>query len=231
MVGAFHGHAHNQCYQLDWHPMYIDGTGHTEGEGCKHVFASSNELVQSTRHTSAFHQHQTIEEHFAFWDDDKYATLMLTSIKTLTAELSILKDTLGLTNADFIQFHSQERLYLDNLKEPPLKEILHICYVQVLHELAKSEWDLACKAANQALTTIAAEALTAHMEIQLGIEEHWEIGGDTYNQYEQEASQCQYCTALDDLEQLVVMRLFELSKLSLSGMGVHLTFHLLMWRY
>jgi hypothetical protein len=67
------------------------------------------------------------------------------------------------------------------------------------------------------------------MEIQLGIEECWEVGGGTYNQYEQEASQHQYCTALDDLEWLVVMCLFELSKLSLSGMGVHSTFHLLVW--
>ncbi|KAG1735555.1 hypothetical protein EDB19DRAFT_1910627 [Suillus lakei] len=194
--------------------MYIDGTGHMEGEGCEHVFASSNELAQSTRHASAFHQHQTIEEHFAFWDDNKYACIKhflrnhyreaLTSIETLTAELSILKDTLGLTDVDFIQFHSQERLYLDNLKEPPPKEILHIRYVQVLRELAESEWELAREAANQALTTIAAgdlsrilaalsqariridsgyaklqntEALTAHMEIQLGIEEHWEIKG------------------------------------------------------
>ncbi|KAG1801749.1 uncharacterized protein BJ212DRAFT_1286438 [Suillus subaureus] len=33
MVGAFHGHAHNRHCQLDWHPMYIDGTGHTEGKG------------------------------------------------------------------------------------------------------------------------------------------------------------------------------------------------------
>lgn len=77
MVGAFHGHAHNRRCQLDWHPMYIDGTGHMEGEGCEHVFASSNELARSTRHASAFHRHQTIEEHFAFWDDDKYAALSM----------------------------------------------------------------------------------------------------------------------------------------------------------
>ncbi|KIK73395.1 hypothetical protein PAXRUDRAFT_41428, partial [Paxillus rubicundulus Ve08.2h10] len=29
MVGSFHGHAHNHKCQLDWHPMYIKGTGHT----------------------------------------------------------------------------------------------------------------------------------------------------------------------------------------------------------
>jgi Kyakuja-Dileera-Zisupton transposase len=75
MVGAFHGHAHNRKCQLDWHPMYIPGTGHTEGEGCEHIFSSSNELARSTRHASPFHRRQTIEEHFSFWDTDKYATL------------------------------------------------------------------------------------------------------------------------------------------------------------
>jgi hypothetical protein len=65
-----------------------------------------------------------------------------------------------------------------------------------------------------------AEAFVAHVEMQLQIEERWEIGGDTYNQYKQEASLRQYRVALDGLERLVVMRLFELSKLSLSGTGV-----------
>ncbi|KAG2153956.1 hypothetical protein DEU56DRAFT_726160 [Suillus clintonianus] len=75
MVGAFHGHAHNRKCQLDWHPMYIPGIGHTEGEGCEHVFSSSNELARSTRHATPFHRRQTIEEHFSFWDADKYAAL------------------------------------------------------------------------------------------------------------------------------------------------------------
>jgi hypothetical protein len=109
------------------------------------------------------------------------------------------------------------------------------------------EWELAREAGNQALTNVPAgdlsqisaalsqarihvdsayaklqnaEAFTAHTEMQLQIEERWEIGGDAYNQYKQEASLHQYRVALDDLEHLVVMRLFELSKLSLSGTGV-----------
>jgi hypothetical protein len=78
MVGAFHGHAHNRRCQLDWHPMYIEGTGLTEGEGCEHIFSSSNDLARSTRHVSLFHRQQTIEEHFVFWDQDKYAALSTT---------------------------------------------------------------------------------------------------------------------------------------------------------
>lgn len=64
------------------------------------------------------------------------------------------------------------------------------------------------------------EALTAHVEMQLQVEERWAIGDDTYNKYKQETSLCQYRIALDELERLVVMRLFELSKLSLSGTGM-----------
>src|ERR1700733_10719313 len=75
MVGAFHGHAHNRACQLEWHPLYIQGTGHSDGEGCEHVFASSNDLARGTRHASRFHRHQAIEEHFMFWDQDKYANL------------------------------------------------------------------------------------------------------------------------------------------------------------
>ncbi|KAI6161794.1 hypothetical protein EDD17DRAFT_1437032, partial [Pisolithus thermaeus] len=46
MVGAFHGHTHNRLCQLDWHPMYIEGAGNMEGEGCEHVFSAFNELAR-----------------------------------------------------------------------------------------------------------------------------------------------------------------------------------------
>ncbi|KAF8546432.1 hypothetical protein OG21DRAFT_1427008, partial [Imleria badia] len=45
MVSTFHGHVHNCLCQLDWHPMYIQSAGNTEGEACKHVFSASNELA------------------------------------------------------------------------------------------------------------------------------------------------------------------------------------------
>ncbi|KAG1882852.1 uncharacterized protein F5891DRAFT_972800, partial [Suillus fuscotomentosus] len=106
-----------------------------------HVFSASNKLAWSTRHATVFHHHQTIEEHFAFWDVDKYVSLITnfyvlrqflmesllkSSIHTLMAELSALKVNLGLTDANFIQFHSEEQLYLDNLKALPPKELLQI---------------------------------------------------------------------------------------------------------
>jgi hypothetical protein len=82
MVGAFHGHAHNHICQLNWHPLFIKGMGHTEGEGCEHVFSSSNDLARGTQHATRFHCHQAIEEHFNFWDQDKYANLSMLSLST-----------------------------------------------------------------------------------------------------------------------------------------------------
>ncbi|KAG1724146.1 uncharacterized protein EDB91DRAFT_1269361 [Suillus paluster] len=88
------------------------------------------------------------------------------------------------------------------------------------------EWNKAREAANQALTGIPVGDIhqintalsqaqirvdttyTAHIESQLTIEEQWTVGGDEYNKFK---GKC-----------LVVMRLFELSKFSLSGMGYKL---------
>ncbi|KAG2112534.1 uncharacterized protein F5147DRAFT_744450 [Suillus discolor] len=241
MVGAFHGHAHNRKCQLDWHPMYIPGTGHTEGEGCEHVFSSSNELARSTRHASPFHRRQTIKEHFSFWDADKYATLSnfiwnhyreaLNSIQTLTVELATIKAELCLTDEDLSQFLKDECDYLDGLKLPPVRDQLCIRYVEVLDELAQQR---SLEEINHALSQAwirvdssyaklqHAEGLVAHVEIQLAVDQWWEIGGPEYQHFKEEASLGKYRTALDELERLVVMRLFELSKLSLSGTGYKL---------
>ncbi|KIK82638.1 hypothetical protein PAXRUDRAFT_153581, partial [Paxillus rubicundulus Ve08.2h10] len=74
-IGAFHGHAHNHKFQLDWHPMHTKGAGNMEGEGCEHVFSMLNEIAQGTCHALCFHQHQAVDQHFTFWDEDKYAVL------------------------------------------------------------------------------------------------------------------------------------------------------------
>ncbi|KAG1839897.1 hypothetical protein DFJ58DRAFT_667467, partial [Suillus subalutaceus] len=195
--------------------------------------------------------HQTLEEHFTFWDDNKYAALTLSLVHMLTAELLAVKQALNLTDADFIRFHADERSYLESPKELPLQECLQIRYVQVLNELAEQrlEWVRAREAANQALTDVAIgnlqqinlsisqarirvdaaysklqnpKAFTSHIENQLAIEERWIVGDHNYMKYKEEASLQRYHVALDELEHLVVMRLFELSKLSLSGTGYKL---------
>ncbi|KAF8441341.1 hypothetical protein L210DRAFT_2067464 [Boletus edulis BED1] len=57
---------------------------------------------------------------------------------------------------------------------------------------------------------------------QLSLAEPWTIGCEEYNLYKEEARLSQYRKALGELEHLVVMRLFELTKASLTGTGYKL---------
>ena len=64
-----------------------------------------------------------------------------------------------------------------------------------------------------------AEALAVNLQGQLDLESPWEIGGEEYMHYKEEAMLSKYHEALDEVECLVVMHLFELSKLGMSQTG------------
>lgn len=112
LVGAFHGHAHNRKCQLDWHPLYVAGAGNTEGEGCEHVFSASNDLARATRHATEFHRHQAIEQHFSFWNADKYASLgtLLIGIPDARSHLVIQETFSGTTIVPQLQQFAHYRL-------------------------------------------------------------------------------------------------------------------------
>ena len=64
------------------------------------------------------------------------------------------------------------------------------------------------------------EKMVAYLQIRLGLESRWEIQGEEYIRYKNKATLGKYYDALKELERLVVMQLFELSKLSMSGTGI-----------
>ncbi|KAI9460701.1 hypothetical protein HD554DRAFT_2028667, partial [Boletus coccyginus] len=49
-------------------------------EGCKHVFSTSNDLARAIHHSSCFHWHQAIKQHFSFWNEDKYEALCMSIV-------------------------------------------------------------------------------------------------------------------------------------------------------
>lgn len=65
------------------------------------------------------------------------------------------------------------------------------------------------------------EAYVSNIENQLGIEERWTVDSIGYKRFKGGALLWGYYKALGGLEHLVVMRLFELSKLGMSGTGAH----------
>ena len=59
------------------------------------------------------------------------------------------------------------------------------------------------------------------LEELLNISEWWTPESPEYTKYHQEIFLTSYWKAIDELEQLVVMRLFELTKMSASGTGTY----------
>ncbi|KAI0371570.1 hypothetical protein BV20DRAFT_941699 [Pilatotrama ljubarskyi] len=73
VVPSFHGHSHNRACQVAWHPLYMDGVGKEDFEGCERCFSESNALAPRTRLSTAFHRHQAIEQFFTLWGEQKHA--------------------------------------------------------------------------------------------------------------------------------------------------------------
>ena len=64
-----------------------------------------------------------------------------------------------------------------------------------------------------------AEEYVSTLEAELDIRERWTESTPEYKEYYQQNVLTNYLKALDSLERLVVMRLFELVKMSASGTG------------
>ncbi|KAH7918191.1 hypothetical protein BV22DRAFT_1108425 [Leucogyrophana mollusca] len=129
----------------------------------------------------------------------------------LEIKLTTIKSTHQLSDDDFVRFFAEEKAYLEGLQQPPPQEHWKIRYVSVLDEIAacRTEWDLARDTANNALNTAPVGhgfneihtillqtrrrvgtayakmqnmvALAAHAELQLGINQRWEINGPEYS--------------------------------------------------
>jgi len=63
------------------------------------------------------------------------------------------------------------------------------------------------------------EQRTVQLENQLEVRDRWDPSSEEYKAVRQGLAQRQYRSALDELERLVVQRLFELAKLNISGTG------------
>jgi hypothetical protein len=65
-----------------------------------------------------------------------------------------------------------------------------------------------------------AETMVYNVESKLNVKERWEPSSPEYQEIKKEVSYRVYRRALDELEWLVVQRLFELTKLNMSGTGM-----------
>ncbi|KAF8874764.1 hypothetical protein BD779DRAFT_1613541 [Infundibulicybe gibba] len=230
IVPAFHGYAHNRGCQVDWHPIYTEG---------------SNGLATGTRLVTPFHRHQLIEEHFIFHSDDKYAgsgkfiynnyRQAQEIIHTDGAKLATLSEQLKTGPDDYEQYLKSEREYLNSLKTEPETRLMIQCRDEsekakfnynnldrlIIREGATSKEIKNVRTCYRSThirwESINEEAL--RFEEVNGIEERWTPESIEYQDALVLMSERKYCRVLDNLEQLMVQRLFELTKLGMSGVG------------
>ncbi|KDQ09799.1 hypothetical protein BOTBODRAFT_116704 [Botryobasidium botryosum FD-172 SS1] len=152
-VPAWHGYAHNRLCQLTNHPLYREGFGMNDFEGCERLFSSTNGVARCTRHASSRYRHQMLCSHFEQWDEDKYRDLSLYLLRhykealgrqaALSTALSKAETLLDVRSSDFDGWLAEEREYLQNLVKEPTKNIQDIMYLELpaKYYKAKEVWD------------------------------------------------------------------------------------------
>ncbi|OBZ76606.1 hypothetical protein A0H81_03873 [Grifola frondosa] len=252
VVPAFHGHSHNRLCQVYWHPMYMDGVGKEDFEGCERVFSESNALASRTRLSTSFHHHQAIEQFFGFWGEQKHAETgqfifnnykqALNIIRDSTRKLDMYEKELKTTSSDYEDYLEQEHAYLLTLKSEPPEILRKVDYMAALGNFATTSAE--ARATDGALSSLTQARIqciknckrhVAHrgidgghaksvlrIEDELQIVERWIPGMPEFDSMVVELRLRDYWLVLDKLERLVVQRLLELAKLGMSGIGYKL---------
>ncbi|KAJ7825761.1 hypothetical protein B0H14DRAFT_3088555 [Mycena olivaceomarginata] len=208
LVGAFHGHAHNRSCQLKHLETYVLGLGLEDLEICERFFSKSNGLVWAIRYASVFHRRQAIVTYLVHMDTfETYAnlsTFLVNNYKQaleqidLEDSLKFAMDQAGISGPEvFEEQLKQEQEYLRGLSKEPEAETDQMEYYTRLE-----------------------------MEKKMDILVRWTVDDEEYNNAEALVASRHYCLALNKLEELVIKRLFELTKMNMSGTGYKLRKHI-----
>ncbi|KAG1854028.1 hypothetical protein F4604DRAFT_1883367 [Suillus subluteus] len=243
VVPGFHGHAHNRLCQVQHHSKFMLGAGKEDFETCERTFSESNALAPEIRNSTEFHRHQALDEHFCFADQDKYAALgtfifrnYVQALECIQAHDEFLR-LFDLAPEDFESDLNDERDYLQKAGRWRLGDSVEV----------ESQWETAQHEFNQLdlrvipdgftnkdIANIRRRCTTAQnkmelkgqvvddFEIRMGIEERWMTTHPERVRAQSRIANVQYHKALNDVERLVVMRLLELTKLQMSGLGYKL---------
>ncbi|KAF7369452.1 hypothetical protein MVEN_00274600 [Mycena venus] len=222
VVPAFHGHAHNRACQIGWHPLYVDGVGLEDFEECERTFAKLNHLASTTRLATPFHRQQQIDEHFKFHNEDKHAMSgnfiyqnyrqALEKIVINSGQLALLESSLGTTTADYKAYRAAEVQYFQDLRNEPDDVQQTVDYIEKLQKHVEA-------------FAASEQAKTEFQRLDFNIINNGYMGQKIALEYKDGfvvATQRKYRTALAEVERLVVQRLFELTKLGMSGLAYNM---------
>ncbi|KAJ7445930.1 hypothetical protein FB451DRAFT_1343603 [Mycena latifolia] len=245
LVGAFHGSAHKRSCQLDNLATYVEGLGTEDLEGCESFFSKSNALASTTRYSTVFHRKQAITTYMKHTDTfDTYqglASLLCgkyrRALKT-KATLPALQETMAQLGVEsrnvFESWLQKEKAFLRTLSKEPLQETLEMEYYQKLVNLRDQEYRAA--KATRALETqrrhaieLVVRTLEAVQDLEKRLEldtARWEPGSEKWEATATMVGRRRYQRALDELEGLIVARMFELCKVNLAGTGYKVRKHI-----
>ncbi|KAJ7094070.1 hypothetical protein B0H15DRAFT_921826 [Mycena belliarum] len=238
LVGAFHGSAHKRKCQLKNLTTYVRGVGTEDLETCECFFSKSNALASTTRYATAFHRKQAITTYLKHADTaDAYQGLSSVlcskyrrALRT-KATLPALQEAmvqLGVESREvFETWLEKEKAFLQSLSAEPLQETLEMEYYQKLVNFFHYEETRAIETQRRHAMELVAKALDSVQELERRLDtERWEVGGPKWVAAAEMVGRRRYQRAVDDLEGLIVARMFELYKVNMAGTGYKLRKHI-----
>ncbi|KAJ7751846.1 hypothetical protein B0H14DRAFT_3096830 [Mycena olivaceomarginata] len=240
LVGSFHGLGHGRLCQVSNLATYVEGMGLEDCEGCESWFLKSNALASTTRYSTVFHRHQAITTYIQHADTcDAYQGLTVVignkyrrALK-IKAGLPALQEAMRSLNVEsrdvFETWLAKEKRYLRSLSKEPAEETLEMEYYQKLVNWQEHEYETRrVETKRRHAFEVATKSLGAvqELELKLGIATRWEPGSEAWVKAAKMVSSRRYQRALDQLQGLVVARMFELSKVNMSGTGYKLRKHI-----
>ncbi|KAJ7640923.1 hypothetical protein B0H17DRAFT_1216483 [Mycena rosella] len=248
LVGSFHGHAHNRMCQLRYLATYVLGLGLEDLEGCERYFSRSNALARTVQYASVFHRKQSITTYLTHVDSfETYPNLSKFLVDNYKQALDILDteealtfamDQAGISGGDeFRRRLEEEKAYLRSLSKEPEEETQQMEYYQSLMNL---------QARKKIFNDVFAEGSTANgtakrhardnydkahaavqgMEQVLEIAVQWTPETEAWKTAALLVSTRCYRLCVNKLEELVLKRLFELTKMNMSQTGYTLRKHI-----
>ncbi|KAI6004580.1 hypothetical protein EDC04DRAFT_2871794 [Pisolithus marmoratus] len=238
VVNAFHGFAHNRIvYQL--------GFGNEDLETCECIFSSSNNTALLIHHALEFHWKQFLDLHFSQWDSDKYLELSiflynnykqaLHIIQTNLAELEQFKHGKDITDNDFESWHWEELEYLKQCAGESDATSIAMEYIELLKKLSFADNLWQCHPGTNAINAEYASTLwkyqlqlniVANFEHQHNITDRWTPLHPEYINTCEYTKHHTFIRVVEELEGLVVQRMFKLSKANLVKTGYKMCKHI-----
>ncbi|PIL29409.1 hypothetical protein GSI_09461 [Ganoderma sinense ZZ0214-1] len=241
VVPAFHGHSHNRKCQVKHLPLYVKGAGKEDFEGhqsiaqfvtfwshTKHA-ESGNFIFQNYKQALEIIQNDgtafaelsarlKITDCEAYLRQEReYLEKRKREPKEVTTRIEYIQALLAYETAGSNATAAQKAV--DSADSIIDTRNAHAAQKQ---EQALKQLRIRVKASFTRWQTAQARVLQLEDELHLSEEERWKPGSKEYDEAFSELTHCQYHLALDNLERLVVQRLFELTKLGMSGLGYKL---------